>query len=412
MPDAVVVGWIQSKYENLAEDLDERARRRWASVEALSLGRGGIAAVAKATGVSDRTIRNGIRELREGDTPPPDRQRRVGAGRKAAHERDPRLLRALEGLLEPATRGDPQSPLKWTCKSTRELAHGLKKLGYSVSHTTVARLLKDSGYSLQSNRKTIEGNQHPDRNAQFEHIARRIKSQQRAGQPALSVDTKKKEIIGKYKNPGRTWRRKRQPIEVQTHDFPEKDDQGKTIKAVPYGVYDIGRNEAWVNVGITHDTAQFAVASIRTWWRRLGRRRYPTANLRRILITADSGGSNGPRSRLWKYELQNLADELGVQLEVCHFPPGTSKWNKIEHRVFCHITRTWRGEPLQNYQTVVTLIGSTRTTTGLEVHATLDPSDYKKGITISNTDYQSINLTPCKFHGEWNYIIKPRTTMR
>lgn len=407
MPDAAVVEWIQSKYENLAEDLDERARRRWAAVEALSLGRGGIAAVAEATGISDRTIRNGIRELREGDAAPPGRQRRVGAGRKAAHLRDPGLLDALEGLLEPVTRGDPQSPLKWTCKSTRELSQGLKTLGHSVSHSTVARLLKDGGYSLQSNRKTLEGRQHPDRNAQFEHIARRIKSQQRAGQPALSVDTKKKEIIGKYKNPGRTWRRKGQPIEVQTHDFPEKDEQGKTIKAVPYGVYDIGRNEAWVNVGITHDTAQFAVASIRTWWRRLGRRRYPKANLRRILITADSGGSNGPRSRLWKYELQNLADQLGVELEVCHFPPGTSKWNRIEHRVFCHITRTWRGEPLQSYQVVVTLIGSTRTTTGLEVHATLDEADYKKGIKISDADYQSVNLTPRKFHGEWNYIIKP-----
>jgi transposase len=410
MPDAAVVQWIQSKYENLAEELDERARRRWAAVESLSLGRGGIAAVAEATGISDRTIRNGIRELREGDAAPPGRQRRVGGGRKAADQRESGLLDALEGLLEPATRGDPQSPLKWTCKSTRELAKGLKKLGYSVSHTTVARLLKGAGYSLQSNRKTIEGKQHPDRNAQFEYIVRRIKSQQRADQPALSVDTKKKEIIGKYKNPGRTWRRQGQPIEVQTHDFPEKDDQGKTIKAVPYGVYDIGRNEAWVNVGITHDTAQFAVASIRTWWRRLGRRRYPTANLRRILVTADSGGSNGPRSRLWKYELQDLADELGVELEVCHFPPGTSKWNKIEHRVFCHITRTWRGEPLQSYQMVVDLIGSTRTTTGLEVHATLDEADYRKGIKISDAEYLSINLTPCKFHGEWNYVIKPRTT--
>jgi len=274
----------------------------------------------------------------------------------------------------------------------------------------VARLLKDAGYSLQSNRKTIEGKQHPDRNAQFEHINRRIKCQQRAGQPALSVDTKKKEIIGKYRNPGRTWRRKGQPIDVQTHDFPEKDAKGKTIKAVPYGVYDIGKNEAWVNVGITHDTAQFAVASIRTWWRRLGRRRYSKANLRRILITADSGGSNGPRSRLWKYELQKLVNELGVEIEVCHFPPGTSKWNKIEHRLFCHITRAWRGEPLQSYQVVVALIGSTRTTTGLEVHATLDEADYKKGIKISNADYQSIKVTPCKFHGDWNYIIKPHKT--
>ena len=407
MTDDTVVEWIQSKYENLTGELDERARRRWAAVEALSLGRGGIAAVAKATGISDRTIRNGIRELREGDTPPAGRQRRVGGGRKTAHQKEPGLLEALESLVEPTTRGDPQSPLKWTCKSTRELSRELKKRGDTVSHSTVAKLLKEADYSLQSNRKTIEGKQHPDRNAQFEYISRRIKSQQRAGQPALSVDTKKKEIIGKYKNSGRTWCRKGKPTEVQTHDFPEKDDQGKTIKAVPYGVYDIGRNEAWVNVGITHDTAQFAVASIRTWWRRLGRRRYPKANLRRILITADSGGSNGPRSRLWKYELQKLADQLGVEIEVCHFPPGTSKWNKIEHRLFCHITRTWRGEPLQSYQMVVSLIGSTRTTTGLEVHATLDEADYQKGIKVSDAEYQSINIAPSKFHGDWNYIINP-----
>src|SRR3990170_2334819 len=410
MTDDAVVEWIQSKYENLSGDLEERARRRLAAVEALSLGRGGIAAVARATGISDRTIRNGIRELREGDAPPSGRQRRVGGGRKAANQAAPGLLDALEGLVEPTTRGDPQSPLKWTCKSTRELSRELKKRGYPVSHTTVARLLKDAGYSLQSNRKTVEGKQHPDRNAQFEHIHRRVKSQQRAGQPALSVDTKKKEIIGKYKNPGRTWRRQGQPIEVQTHDFPEKDEKGKAIKAVPYGVYDIGKNEAWVNVGITHDTAQFAVASIRMWWRRLGRRRYAKVRLRRILITADSGGSNGHRSRLWKYELQKLADELDIEIEVCHFPPGTSKWNKIEHRVFCHITRTWRGQPLQSYEMVVSLIGSTRTTTGLEVHATLDEADYKKGIKISNADYQGINITPCKFHGDWNYIIKPHET--
>jgi transposase len=408
MTDDTVVEWIRSRYENLADDLNERARRRWAAVEAMSLGRGGITAVAAATGISDRTIRNGIRELHQGDTPPVGRQRRVGGGRKAASQHDPDLLDTLEGLVEPATRGDPQSPLKWTCKSTRELSRELKKCGITVSHSTVAKLLKDAGYSLQSNRKTIEGKQHPDRNAQFEYISRRIKSQQRTGQPALSVDTKKKEIIGKFKNPGRTWRRKRQPTEVQTHDFPDKDDQGKTIKAVPYGVYDIARNEAWVNVGITHDTAEFAVASIHQWWRRLGRRRYPKEKLRRILITADSGGSNGARNRLWKYELQKLADKLGVEMEVCHFPPGTSKWNKIEHRVFCHITRTWRGEPLQSYQLIVSLIGSTRTTTGLEVHATLDGIDYRKGIKISNAAYRSINITPCEFHGDWNYTITPR----
>jgi transposase len=410
MTDVAVIEWIQSKYKNLRGDLNERARRRWSAVEALSLGRGGIAAVAAATGISDRTIRNGIRELREGDAPPEGRQRRTGGGRKTIKEMDPKLLGALEGLVEPTTRGDPGSPLKWTCKSTRELATELTKSGHTVSHTTVSELLKHAGYRLQANRKTIEGKQHPDRDAQFRHISRRIRSQQRVGQPALSVDTKKKEIIGIFKNPGRIWRPKGKPIEVQTHDFPEKDEEGKTIKAVPYGVYDIGRNEAWVNVGVTHDTAQFAVASIRLWWRRLGRRRYPTAKLRRILITADSGGSNGHRNRLWKYELQNLADELGVEIEVCHFPPGTSKWNKIEHRVFCHITRTWRGEPLESYQVVVSLIGATHTTTGLEVHATLDESDYKKGIKIDDTDFRSINIAPSTFHGDWNYIIKPRAS--
>jgi transposase len=410
MTDVVVIEWIQSKYKNLMGDLDERARRRWSAVEALSLGRGGIVAVAKATGISDRTIRNGIRELRAGNAPPEGRQRRIGGGRKSVKEKDPKLLDALEALVEPATRGDPMSPLKWTCKSTRELSTQLMKCGYLVSHTTVSELLREAGFSLQANRKTIEGKQHPDRDAQFRHISSRIRSQQRAGQPALSVDTKKKEIIGTYKNPGRKWRRKGQPIEVQTHDFPEKDEAGNTIKAVPYGVYDIARNEAWVNVGITHDTAEFAVASIRTWWRQLGRRRYPKTKLRRVLVTADSGGSNGSRNRLWKYELQTLADELAVAIEVCHFPPGTSKWNKIEHRVFCHITRTWRGEPLESYEVVVSLIGTTHTTTGLEVHATLDESDYQKGIKISDADFNTINITPCKFHGDWNYIIKPRTS--
>jgi transposase len=408
MMDLPIIEWIRSKYESLMSDLDERARRRWSAVEALSLGRGGIAAVARATGISDRTIRNGIRELREGDAPPEGRQRRAGGGRKSVKESDPGVLEQLQGLVEPSTRGDPMSPLRWTCKSTRDLSGQLQKCGYQVSHTTVSKLLKDAGFSLQANRKTIEGKQHADRDAQFRHINSRIRSQQRRGQPALSVDTKKKEIVGKYKNPGQTWRPKGQPVEVQTHDFPEKDEAGKTIKAVPYGVYDIGNNEAWVNVGITHDTAEFAVASIRTWWRRLGRRRYARAQLRRVLITADSGGSNGPRNRLWKSELQKLADELGVEFEVCHFPPGTSKWNKIEHRLFCHITRTWRGEPLVSYEVVVSLIGTTRTTTGLDVHATLDESDYKKGVKVSDADFDAINIQPCKFHGDWNYIIKPR----
>lgn len=404
MTDETIVEWIRAKYQNLVGELNERARRHWAAVEAMSLGRGGIAAVAKATGMSDRTIRNGIQEIRAGEALPEGRQRRSGAGRKSVEANDARLLPALESLVEPATRGDPQSPLKWTCRSTRQLSEELKERGHTVSHATVGTLLRAAGYSLQANRKTNEGKQHADRNAQFEHINRRVKSQQRAGQPALSVDTKKKENIGNYKNSGRTWRPKGQPIDVQTHDFPDKQKG----KAIPYGVYDIGQNEAWVNVGITHDTAEFAVASIRTWWHRLGCRRYSKTKLKRIVITADSGGSNGPRNRLWKHELQQLADELRIELEVCHFPPGTSKWNKIEHRLFCHITRTWRGEPLETHQVVVQLIGSTRTTTGLEVHATLDEGDYHKGIKVSEAEYESVNIHPCKFHGDWNYIIKPR----
>jgi hypothetical protein len=314
------------------------------------------------------------------------------------------LLPALESLVEPATRGDPQSPLKWTSKSTRELARELQARGHVVGRTTVGKLLKASGYSLQANRKTLEGTQQPDRDAQFAYINRRVRAQQRADQPALSVDTKKKENLGNYKNPGRAWRRKGQPVRVQTPDFP---DPAKG-KAVPYGVDEIGQNEAWVKVGITAETAEFAVASIRTWWRRLGRKRYRQGPRRRILITADSGGSNGPRSRLGKDALQKLADQLHVAIAVCHFPPGTSKWNKIEHRVFCHITRTWRGQPLESYQVVVALIGSTTTETGLAVHATLDEREYKKGIKVSDADYHAIKLKPHKFHGDWNYAITPR----
>jgi transposase len=404
MRDETIVQWLRSKYQSLVGDLDERGRRRWAAVEAQSLGRGGRSAVAKATGLSDWTVRTGIAELQAGVRWPEGRQRQAGGGRKAAQEKAPQVLKALERLVEPVTRGDPQSPLKWTCKSTRELAKELTQQGHAISRTTVAKLLKEAGYSLQANRKTIEGRQHPDRNAQFEHINRRVKAQQRAGQPALSVDTKKKENIGNYKNPGRTWHRKGKPLKVKTHDFPDKTKG----KAVPYGVYDIGKNDAWVNVGISHDTAQFAVASIRAWWQRLGRRRYQRLQVHRLLVTADSGGSNGPRNRLWKYELQKLADKLGMAIEVCHFPPGTSKWNKIEHRVFCHITRTWRAQPLESYEIVVKLIGSTRTATGLAVHATLDANDYPKGLQVSDKEYQALNIKPSKFHGDWNYTLLPR----
>jgi transposase len=401
MQDATVVAWIREKFQALQAELDERGRRRWAAAEARSLGWGGIAAVAMATGLSDRTIRNGIRELTNPNPLSPDRQRRRGAGRPARESQQPGLVGALEVLVEPATRGDPQGPLRWTCQSTRTLARTLRKQGYEVSHAKVAQLLRAQGYSLQSNRKTREGKQHPDRNAQFEHIARRVKAQQRRGQPALSVDTKKKEVLGNLKNPGKTYRRKGQPVKVDVHDFPDK----KLGKAIPYGVYDIQRNEAGVSVGITHDTAEFAVAAIRRWWQRLGKKRYQSP--RRLLITADSGGSNGPRNRLWKLMLQKLADETGMIVEVCHFPSGTSKWNKIEHRLFCHITRNWQGVPLETLQIIVQLIGSTRTREGLEVHAWLDENDYKKGRKVADSELDEVYIKPNAFQGQWNYEIHP-----
>jgi transposase len=401
MQDATIVAWIRDKFQVLETELDERGRRRWAAAEARSLGWGGIAAVASATGLSDRTIRNGIRELSDNSLSP-DRQRRPGAGRPARQIEQLGLVWALEILVEPATRGDPQGPLRWTCKSTRTLAGTLRKQGYQVSHAKVAQLLRAQGYSLQSNRKTREGKQHPDRNAQFEHIARRVTAQLRRGQPALSVDTKKKEVLGKLKNPGKTYRRKGKPVEVDVHDFPDK----KLGKAIPYGVYDIQRNEAGVSVGITHDTAEFAVAAIRRWWQRLGKKRYRLP--RRLLITADSGGSNGPRNRLWKLMLQKFADETGMIVEVCHFPPGTSKWNKIEHRLFCHITRNWQGVPLETLEIVVQLVGSTRTREGLEVHAWLDEQHYQKGRKVADSELDDLYITPNTFHGEWNYEIHPR----
>ncbi len=402
MPDAQVVEWIRDKYLAIFSDLDERGRRRWAAAEARSLGWGGIIAVAMATGISDRTIRNGIRELDDPDALPPDRQRKPGAGRRSREEEEPGLIEALEALIEPVSRGDPMSPLRWTCKSTRVLADELQDQGFVISSTKVGALLKSQGYSLQSNRKTIEGKQHPDRNAQFEHIARRVKARQRCGEPAISVDTKKKEPLGNMKNPRKTYRRKGQPIQVKTHDFPDKE----LGKAVPYGVYDIARNEAGVSVGIGHDTAEFAVASIRRWWKRMGRKRYGLP--KRLLITADSGGSNSPRTRLWLSELQRFADETGMILEVCHYPPGTSKWNKIEHRLFCHITRNWQGIPLEALEIVVNLIGSTRTKEGLEVHAWLDGRKYEKGCKISDAEFAEIYIKRNKFHGDRNYEIHPR----
>ena len=405
MPDAQIVEWIRHKYSAIVGELDERARRRWAAAEARSLGWGGISAVAEATGISDRTIRNGIRELQGPDPLPPDRQRRSGAGRLSRENAQPELTEALEALIEPHERGDPMSPLRWTCKSIRTLARELRAQGFEVGSTKVGELLKTLGYSLQANRKTIEGKQHPDRNAQFEHIARRVKARQRRGEPAISIDTKKKESLGKMKNSGKTYCRKGKPTEVKSHDFPDKE----LGKAVPYGVYDLINNEAGVSVGIGHDTAEFAVASIRRWWKRLGNKRYPTA--KRLLITADSGGSNNPRTRLWRWELQRLADETGLILEVCHYPPGTSKWNKIEHRLFCHITRKWRGIPLETLEVVVNLIGATRTEEGLEVHAWLDGKKYEKGLKVNEADLAEVCIKRNKFHGDWNYEIHPRQSV-
>jgi Rhodopirellula transposase DDE domain len=383
-------------------DLDERGRRRWAAAEALALGRGGLRAVARATGLARNTVAAGIRELSDPAAPPPDRVRRPGAGRKACTEADPRLLPALEALVEPATRGDPGSPLRWTCVSTRRLAAELTRQGHPVSDRTVARLLGEAGYSLQGNRKTREGASHPDRDAQFAFINDRVRSCQRRGQPAVSVDTKKKELVGDFKNGGREWRPQGRAEEVRVHDFLDP----RHGKAIPYGVYDLLHNRGWVSVGVDHDTARFAVEALRRWWRRLGEPLCPGA--REVLITADGGGSNGPRNRLWKVALQEWADETGLRVSVCHFPPGTSKWNKIEHRLFCHITNNWRGRPLTSREAVVELIAHTTTAAGLVVEAALDTNCYPTGVKVTEAELAAVRLTPAEFHGEWNYTIAPR----
>ena len=398
---------VRQKYEALAPLLHEKAQRRWAACEALALGRGGISLVSAATGLSRPTIRRGLAELnttRDGAQAvgrDRTRIRRPGAGRPRLTTSDRSLLGDLKRLVDPATRGDPMSPLLWTCKSTRHLAQALGLMGHDVSHQTVARLLTDLGYNLQANRKTEEGKGHPDRDAQFEHINRKVRSFQRRGQPVVSVDTKKKELVGNYKNPGREWEPEGQPRRVKSKDFPDK----ALGKVAPYGVYDLTANEGWVNVGITHDTAEFAVESIRRWWSRMGSQVYPGAQ--ELLVTADSGGSNGSRTRLWKVCLQELADELGLKVHVCHVPPGTSKWNKIEHRMFCHITENWRGRPLVSHAVVVNLIGGTRTRTGLRIQAELDTNAYEKGIKVTNQEWAEVRLKRDKFHGEWNYTVLP-----
>ena len=395
---------IRRKYRALSPEMDERLRRQWAAAEARDHGWGGVTLVARATGLSRTTITVGSRELalpRKQRVEAAKRVRRSGAGRPRLLQVDPELLIALEDLLEPSTRGDPESPLRWTCKSTRRLASELTQAGHSISPGTVASLLREDGYSLQANRKTREGGQHPDRDAQFEFLNAQVKRCVRRGQPAISVDTKKKELVGDFKNAGRDWRPRGQPEEVRVHDFEDKG----LGKVVPYGVYDILNNQGWVSVGIDHDTAQFAANSIRRWWSEMGRRRFPKAQ--DLLITADGGGSNSHRCRLWKTSLQGLADDLGLRLMVRHFPPGTSKWNKIEHRLFSFITQNWRGRPLVSRQAIVSLIAGTTTRKGLVVKAALDTNEYAKGIKVSDEELSAVRIVPNRFHGEWNYDISP-----
>jgi transposase len=394
---------IGERYRALAPELDERRRRLWAAAEARSHGRGGIAAVARATGIDQETIRRGLRELASGERLAPGRVRRPGGGRKRLADLDATLVFDLERLVEADSRGDPELPLRWTSKSVRKLAEGLRELGHRVSYRTVARLLRELGYSLQANEKRREGAQHPDRDAQFAHLNERVRQALEAGEPAISVDTKKKELVGEFKNAGREWRPKGEPVPVRVHDFKDP----ALGKAIPYGVYDLGDDTGWVSVGIDHDTAQFAAASIRGWWQHLGRQRYPEATT--LTITADCGGSNGNRSRLWKTELQRLADETRLQIRVCHFPPGTSKWNKIEHRLFSFISQNWRGKPLVSLEVIVNLIAATTTRSGLEVYAQLDGRTYPDKVKVSDAELEAVDLHGAPFHPEWNYTINPRS---
>jgi len=381
--------------------LDERTRRIMAANEAIGLGYGGISKVRLACGLSRKAIAKGIHEIQKRIQPPEGKIRRLGAGRKSITEQDPSIARALDQLIEPETIGDPESPLRWLCKSTRCLSVELGLRGHPISHAKVAQLLHDQNYSLQSNRKSEEGEDHPDRDAQFGHINKQVKEALRAGLPVISVDTKKKELLGNYENKGQQWRAAKQPVKVRGHDFPDPT----VPRAFPYGIYDVGHNAGFVNVGTDHDTAAFAVASIRGWWRSEGRRLYPRAE--RLLMTADGGGSNGSRLRLWKLELQELSDETQLCLCVCHFPPGTSKWNKVEHRLFSFISSNWRGEPLRDYETIVHLIARTTTAKGLRVVCRLDRRKYPTGRKVTDEEMKHVNIRRSRFHGEWNYVIEP-----
>jgi hypothetical protein len=397
---------IRERFLALEGHLDERGRRQFAAVEARLAGYGGIAAVSRATGIAASTIGRGLCELADPTPVPMERVRRPGGGRRPLVEANPGLLRALESLVEPEARGDPMSPLRWTCKSLRRLASELGAMGYEVSHTVVGELLKRLKFSLQANRKTLEGSNHPDRNAQFGYINAAVTSALAENQPVISVDTKKKELVGDFKNNGREWRPRGSPEEVRVHDFLIKE----LGRAVPYGIYDLAANDGWVSVGMNHDTATFAVQTIRRWWQEIGRLRYPEAT--KLVITADGGGSNGSRVRLWKLELQRLADELGIDIEVHHLPPGTSKWNKIEHRLFSFISMNWRAQPLVSYRVIVDLISATKTDTGLTVRCELDPTNYPKGIIVSDAEFTAIKIKPANFHGEWNYTISPQRSDR
>ena len=403
---ASTIRQIRTRYRALTALMDERMRRQWGATEAQTYGWGGVSAVSDATGMSRNTIKRGLAELALRKKNPravvSSGLRKKGGGRKRLTETDPGLTEALNWLVEPTSRGDPMSPLRWTCKSTAHLAEELSRQGHPIGAWTVGNMLNASGYSLQSNRKTKEGGSHPDRNAQFEHINTTVKRFQQRGEPVISVDTKKKELVGAFKNGGREWQPKGKPDEVLVHDFVDKE----LGKVIPYGVFDLSQNEGWVSVGIDHDTAQFAVQAIGRWWQKMGSRRYPRA--KELLITADGGGSNGSRCRLWKVTLQELAVHLGLPIHVCHFPPGTSKWNKIEHRMFSHITQNWRGRPLVSHEVIINLIANTTTKAGLKIRAELDRGNYPVGIKISDAELSGLNLKLAKFHGDWNYTLLPR----
>ena len=394
---------ISKKFKIMEPLLDERSKRLWAACEDLEISFGGVTLVSKVTGLARSTIQSGIKDVqRPGRKRGEQRIRRPGGGRKAYALTQEGLSAALDKLVEPETRGDPMTPLRWTLKSTRNLAQELQRQGFKVSPTQVRRMLKSAGYSLQANRKSVEGKQHADRDAQFQFISQKVQQATENSQPVISVDTKKKENLGRFKNPGREWAPKGEPVKVDVHDFPDPE----LGKVVPYGIYDIAADNGWVNLGINHDTAEFAVSSIKRWWQKMGSKAYPEAQ--ELLITADSGGSNSYRNRAWRFFLQDFSDRTGLRVKVCHFPPGTSKWNKIEHRMFCHISRNWRGKPLTSREVVISLIGNTRTKSGLLIKTAIDKRFYPKGLKISDKEMATIRLKPATFHGEWNYTIHPR----